>query len=70
MRIKLLSLVHIHQQGHSFHIFDGKVDVIKVSYHSLSMAEIEEEILLKLQGTSSRAQNFSYNSHYDEGTLS
>ena len=33
------------------------------------MTGIEEEILLKLQGTSARAHNFSYSSHYDEGTL-
>ena len=33
------------------------------------MTGIEEERLLKLQGTFARAQNFSYSSHYDEGTL-
>lgn len=31
------------------------------------MTGIEEERLLKLQGTSARAQNSSYNSHHDEG---
>ena len=50
-------------------MFDGKVEVRKASDHSLVMTGIEEERLLKLQGTSSHAHNFSYNSHYDEGTF-
>lgn len=33
------------------------------------MIGIEEERLLSLQGTYARAQNFAYNSQYDEGTL-
>eukprot|EP00253_Pinus_taeda_P026112 PITA_26112 len=66
LRRNLLSLVHIRQQGHSIHMFDGKVEVRKASDYSLVMTGIEEERLLKLQGTSTRAQNFSYNSHYDE----
>ena len=33
------------------------------------MTTVEEEILLELQGTFSHAHNFSYNSHYDEGTF-
>jgi len=49
--------------------FDGKVEVINASDHSLVMTGIEEEMILKLQGTFARAQNFSYNSHYDEGTF-
>eukprot|EP00253_Pinus_taeda_P009682 PITA_09682 len=69
LRRNLLSLVHICYQGHSIHMFDGKVEVRKASDRSLVMTRIEEERLLKLQGTSSRAQNFSYNSHYDEGTF-
>ena len=50
-------------------MFDGKLEVIKASDDSLVMRGIEEERLLKLQGTSSHAQHFSYNSHYEEGTL-
>jgi len=50
-------------------MFDGKIEVIKAFDHSLVMRGIEEERLLKLQGTSARAQHFSYNSHYEEGTL-
>jgi len=50
-------------------MFDGKLKVRKASNHSLVMKGIEEETLLKLQGTFARAQNFSYNSHYEEGTF-
>eukprot|EP00253_Pinus_taeda_P007027 PITA_07027 len=65
----LLSLVHICQQGHSIHMFEGKIEVRKASDHSLDMIGIEEERLLKLHGTSPRARHFSYNSHHEEGTL-
>eukprot|EP00253_Pinus_taeda_P023217 PITA_23217 len=69
LRRNLLSLVQNYQQGHSIHMFDGKVEVRKASDRSLVMMGIEEERLLQLQGTFARAQNFSYNSHYDEGTF-
>eukprot|EP00253_Pinus_taeda_P027529 PITA_27529 len=46
LRRNLLSLVHIRQQGHSIHMFDGKVEVRKASDHSLVMTGIEEERLL------------------------
>eukprot|EP00253_Pinus_taeda_P016850 PITA_16850 len=69
LKRNLLSLVHIHQQGHSIHIFDGKLEVRKAYDHSLFMRGIEEERLLKLQGTSARAHHFTYNSHYEEGAL-
>jgi len=69
LKRNLLSLVHIRQQGHSIHMFDGKVEVIKASDHSLVTMGIEEERLLKLQGTSSRAQYFSYNYYHEEDTL-
>ena len=49
-------------------MFDGKIEVRKASDHSLVMRGIEEERLLKLQGTSARAQHFSYNAHHEEGT--
>ena len=64
LKRNLLSLVHIRQQGHSIHMFDGKLEVRKASDHSLVMRGIEEERLLKLQGTSAHAQHFSYNSHH------
>eukprot|EP00253_Pinus_taeda_P026355 PITA_26355 len=69
LKRNLLSLVHICQQGHSIHMFDGKIEVRKACDHSLVMRGIEEEKLLKLQGTSSHAQHFSYNPHHEEGTL-
>ena len=50
-------------------MFDAKIEVRKASEHSLFMTRIEEEILLKLQGTSSHAKKISYNSHYGEGTF-
>ena len=50
-------------------MFDGKVEVRKASDRSLVLMGIEEERLLKLQGTSARAQNFAYSSHYDEDTF-
>eukprot|EP00253_Pinus_taeda_P013981 PITA_13981 len=69
LKRNLLSLVHIRQQGKSIHMFDGNLEVRKASDHSLVMRGIEEERLLKLQGTSAHAQHFSYNSHHEEGTL-
>eukprot|EP00253_Pinus_taeda_P013777 PITA_13777 len=69
LKRNLLSLVHIHQQGNSIHMFDGKLEVRKASDRSLVMRGIEEERLIKLQGTSAHAQHFSYNSHHEEGTL-
>jgi len=69
LKRNLLSLVHIRQQGHSIHMFDGKLEVRKSSDHSLVMRGKEEERLLKLQGTSAHAEHFSYISHHEEGTL-
>eukprot|EP00253_Pinus_taeda_P028394 PITA_28394 len=69
LKRNLLSLVHIRQQGHSIHMFDGKLEVRKSSDHSLVMRGIEEERLLKLQGKSAHKQHFSYISHHEEGTL-
>jgi hypothetical protein len=65
----LLSLVHIRQQGLSIHLFDGKVE-IRSSDNMVVMIGWEDERLLNLKGTSTRAQNFAYLSHHDEGTLS
>eukprot|EP00253_Pinus_taeda_P024998 PITA_24998 len=69
LKRNLLPLVHIRQQGHSIHMFDGKLEVRKASDHQLVMRGIEEERFIKLQGTSAHAQHFSYNSHHEEGTL-
>eukprot|EP00253_Pinus_taeda_P016865 PITA_16865 len=69
LKRNLLSLVQIRQQGHSIHMFDGKLEVRKASDHSLVMRVIEEERLFKLQGTPAHAQHFSYIFHHEEGTL-
>eukprot|EP00253_Pinus_taeda_P002429 PITA_02429 len=69
LKRNLLSLVHIRQQRHSIHMFDGKLEVRKKTDHSLVMRGVEEKRLLKLQGTSAHAQHFSYNYHHEEGTL-
>ena len=50
-------------------MFDDKVEVIKASDLSLVMKGIEEGRLLKLQGTSSHAQNFAISSNHDECTF-
>ena len=50
-------------------MFDGKLEVRKAFDHSQVMRGIKEERLFKLQGTSTHAQHFSYNSHHEEGTL-
>ena len=42
--------------------FDGKVEVRKVAKNTVVMIGIEEEILLKLQGTYAYAQKYAYNS--------
>jgi len=41
LKRNLLSLVHIRQQGHSIHMFDGKLEVRKASDHSVVMRGIE-----------------------------
>eukprot|EP00253_Pinus_taeda_P032024 PITA_32024 len=69
LKRNLLSLVHIRQQGNSIHMFDGKLEVRKSSDHSLVMRGIEEERLLKLQGTSTHKQHFSYITHHEEGGI-
>eukprot|EP00253_Pinus_taeda_P006580 PITA_06580 len=48
LKRNLMSLVHIRQQGHSIHMFDGKLEVRKASDHSLVMRGIEEERIFEL----------------------
>ena len=47
-------------------IFDGKVEVRKSSDFSLVMEGIEEGGLLKLQGSSTHVQKFSFISHHED----
>jgi transposase InsO family protein len=61
--------VHIRQQGHSIHIFDGKVEIRKAFDNMVVMTGVEDERLLKLKGTSVHAHNYAYLSHHDEGTF-
>jgi hypothetical protein len=61
--------VHIRQQGHSIHIFDGKVEIRKAFDNIVIMIGVEDERLLKLKGTYVHAQNSAYLSHHDDGTL-
>ena len=48
----LMSLVHIRQQGHSIHMFDGKVEIRRSSDNMVVMTGLEDEKLLTLKGTS------------------
>jgi hypothetical protein len=61
--------VHIRQQGHSIHIFGGKVEIRKDLNNMVIMTGVEDGRLLKLKGTSAHAHNSAYLSHHDEGTF-
>ena len=50
------------KQGHSIHMFGGKFEVKKSLDDIVVMKGIEEEMLLKLQGTYVHAQNNAYSS--------
>jgi hypothetical protein len=65
----LPSLVDIRQQGHSIHIFDGKVEIRKASENMVVMIGVEDERLPKLKRTSTYAHNSAYFSHHSEGTF-
>jgi hypothetical protein len=64
-----MSLIHIRQQGHSIHVFDGIIEVIRSFDHVVVMTGVEYEKLLKLKGTSSNAHN-SANLAQQSGNLS
>ena len=55
-----MSLIHIRQQGHSIHIFDGIIEIKRTSDHAIIMIGVEEGMLLKLNGTSSTNSCESY----------
>jgi hypothetical protein len=59
--------VHIRKQGHSSHMFGGKVR--KDSDNIVVMTRMEDGRLLKLKGTSSHTHNFAYLSHHDAGII-
>ena len=62
--------MHIRQQGHSIHIFDGIAKIKRASDNMVMMTGVEYGILLKLKGTPTRAHNFAYHAHQNEGILS
>jgi hypothetical protein len=44
-----------HLQGYTIHMFDGKVEIRKSSDNMFVMIGWEDDILLKLKGTSTQA---------------
>jgi hypothetical protein len=70
MQRSLLSLVHIRQQDHYVHMFDGKVEIQKDYDNMVVMTEMEDGRLLKLNGASSHTQMATYLSHHSEGIMS
>ena len=66
----LLSLVHIQQQGHSIHIFDGIIEIRRTFDNKVMMIGVEDGRLLRLKGISTYAQSFTYLTHKNETTLS
>ena len=55
-----MSLIHIRQQGHSIHIFDGIIKIRRAFDHAVIMNDVEEGTLLKLNGTSSNNSRENY----------
>jgi hypothetical protein len=54
--------VHIRQQGHFIHIFNGKVEIRKDFDNMVVMTRVEDG-RLEVEGTSAHAHNFAYLSH-------
>jgi transposase InsO family protein len=69
LKRNLMSLVHIRQQGHSIHVFDGIIEIRRAFDHVVVMTGVEDDKLLKLKGTSSNAKN-SANLAQQSGNLS
>jgi hypothetical protein len=46
-----MSLMHIQQQEHIIHMFDGKVEIRRYFNNMVVMTRWEDERLLKLKGT-------------------
>ena len=56
----MLSLIQRRQQGHSIHIFDGKVEIRRAADNQTVMTGVEEDKLLKLHGMLYVALNTTY----------
>lgn len=65
----LLSLVLVRQQGHSIHMFNGKVEIKRSYGNQIVMFGLEDEKLLKLKSTSIRSKFFAFLAYQDKGTL-
>ena len=65
----MLSLVLIHQQGHSIHMFNGIME-IRSSDNKVMMTGRKDEKLLKLHGGAAKLRNFAYLTYQEKGTLS
>jgi hypothetical protein len=51
LKRNMMSLIHIRQQGHSIHMFDGIIELRKAYDQVIVMTGVEEDKLLKLKGT-------------------
>ena len=65
----VLSLMLIHQQGHSIHMFNGIVEIRSSYDNKVMMIGKEDEKLLKLHGDFTKSRNFAYLTHQEKGTL-
>ena len=57
LKKNLVSLVQIRQQDHSIHMFDGIIEIRRAYDNAIVMTGVEDNKLLKLNGTSSNSQN-------------
>ena len=57
LKRNLISLVQIRQQDHSIHMFDGIVEIRRAYGNVIVMTGVEDNKLLKLNGTSSNSHN-------------
>ena len=51
--------MQIRQQGHPIHMFDGIIELIRDYDNAIVMNRVEDNKLLKLNGTLSNSQNFA-----------
>jgi len=69
LKRNVLSLIHIIKKGHSIHVFDGIIEIRRASDNMVFMNGVEDDNILKLNGTTSNSQN-STNLAQHSGTLS
>ena len=66
----VLSLILIHQPGHSIHMFGGIMQIRRSFDNKVVMISGEDEKLLKLKGDATKLRYFAYLTHQEKGTLS